>query len=165
MSRLLLKGGRVIDPASGLDATLDVVIADGRGGEAGPSGSPARGAEVLDAEGARASARVSSTSTSTCASRGARTRRPSPPAPAAAVAGGFTAVCAMPNTDPVNDNAGIDALDRRAGAAPRARSRVYPIGAITRGQQGEELAEFGDLKAGRLRRLSPTTASRWRAPA
>jgi len=63
----------------------------------------------------------------------------------AAAAGGFTAVCAMPNTDPVNDTAGITrAIVERARA--EGAVRVYPIGAITRGQMGEELAEYGDLK-------------------
>ena len=63
----------------------------------------------------------------------------------AAAAGGFTAVCAMPNTEPVNDSAGITRaiLDK---AASEGVVRVYPIGAITKGSQGEELAEFGDLR-------------------
>ena len=63
----------------------------------------------------------------------------------AAVAGGFTAVCAMPNTDPVNDSAGITRaiLDK---AAADGACRVYPIGAITKGSLGEELAEYGDLR-------------------
>src|SRR6185295_5474431 len=62
----------------------------------------------------------------------------------AAAAGGFTAVCAMPNTEPVNDQAGITRfiLDR---ARAEGVVRVYPIGAITRGSKGEELAEYGDL--------------------
>jgi len=63
----------------------------------------------------------------------------------AAAAGGFTAVCAMPNTDPVNDRAGITRaiLDR---ARADGVVRVHPIGAITRGSLGEELAEYGDLR-------------------
>jgi dihydroorotase len=63
----------------------------------------------------------------------------------AAAAGGFTAVCAMPNTEPVNDTAGITRaiLER---ARTEGAVRVYPIGAITRGSKGEELAEYGDLK-------------------
>ena len=63
----------------------------------------------------------------------------------AAAAGGFTAVCAMPNTDPVNDGAGITRaiLDR---ARADGVVRVHPIGAITRGSLGEELAEYGDLR-------------------
>src|SRR5262249_41865406 len=63
----------------------------------------------------------------------------------AAAAGGFTAVCAMPNTSPVNDTAGITrAIVEKARA--EGSVRVYPIGAITRGQLGVELAEYGDLQ-------------------
>src|SRR5512141_2243119 len=63
----------------------------------------------------------------------------------AAAAGGYTAVCAMPNAVPVNDHAGITrAMLERARA--EGAVRVYPIGAITRGQKGEEIAEFGDLR-------------------
>ena len=75
----------------------------------------------------------------------------------AAAAGGFTAVCAMPNTVPPNDNRAVTELIVR-----RAREvgvvRVYPIGCITQGQKGENLAEMGELQGGRLRRPFPTTA-------
>jgi len=63
----------------------------------------------------------------------------------AAAAGGFTAVCAMPNTDPVNDNSGITRFIVETARAEGA-VRVHPIGAITRGSRGEELAEYGDLR-------------------
>jgi len=63
----------------------------------------------------------------------------------AAAAGGYTAVCAMPNTDPVNDTAGITRLILER-AREAAAVRVYPIGAITRGSRGEELAEYGELR-------------------
>src|SRR5439155_26500571 len=63
----------------------------------------------------------------------------------AAAAGGFTTVCAMPNTAPPNDNASITRLILdRAEAAGAAR--VHPVGCISRGMKGEELAEFGELK-------------------
>jgi dihydroorotase len=63
----------------------------------------------------------------------------------AAAAGGFTAVCAMPNTEPINDQAGITRfiLDR---ARAEGAVRVYPIGAISKGSRGEEIAEYGDLR-------------------
>jgi dihydroorotase len=64
---------------------------------------------------------------------------------AAAVAGGFTAVACMPNTDPVNDNAGVtEYILKKAGEANLAR--VYPIGAVSRGQQGEQLADIAELR-------------------
>ena len=64
---------------------------------------------------------------------------------AAAVAGGFTAVACMPNTDPVNDNAGVtEYMLKKAAEANLAR--VYPIGAVSRGQRGEQLADIAELK-------------------
>ncbi|HZC68999.1 MAG TPA: amidohydrolase family protein, partial [Nitrospirales bacterium] len=64
---------------------------------------------------------------------------------AAAVAGGFTSVCCMPNTSPVNDNQSVTEfiLDKARAAG---LARVFPIGAITKGSEGKELAEFGELK-------------------
>ncbi len=62
---------------------------------------------------------------------------------AAAVAGGFTAVACMPNTNPVNDNAGVTAYVRKK-AADAQLARVYPIGAVSRGQHGEQLADIGE---------------------
>jgi dihydroorotase len=65
---------------------------------------------------------------------------------AAAVAGGFTAVACMPNTSPVNDNAGVTGYIL-AKAAEAGLARVYPIGAVSRGQSGEQLADIAELKA------------------
>jgi len=143
MSRLLLKGGRVIDPVQGVDATLDVMIADATIEEVGPRVQP-RGAQVLDVKGLvvcpgfidiHAHLREPGREDKETIATGTR----------AAAAGGFTAVCAMPNTDPVNDTAGITRAILEKARAEGA-VRVYPIGAITRGQKGEELAEYGDLK-------------------
>jgi dihydroorotase len=64
---------------------------------------------------------------------------------AAAVAGGFTAVACMPNTSPVNDNAGVTAFILQKAADARL-ARVYPIGAVSRGQQGEQLADIAELR-------------------
>src|SRR6202008_2975293 len=63
-----------------------------------------------------------------------------------AVAGGFTAVACMPNTDPVNDNAGVTEYIRKK-AADANLARVYPLGAVSRGQKGEQLADISELKA------------------
>src|SRR2546427_645532 len=65
----------------------------------------------------------------------------------AAAAGGFTAVACMPNTVPVNDDRSVTEFIRMR-SRETARVRVYPIGAISKGQQGEQLAEMGDLVAG-----------------
>jgi len=143
MSRLLLKGGRVVDPAQGLDATLDVMIAEGTIEEVGPR-VQARGAQVLDAKGLVVCPGFIDIHTH-LREPGREDKETIATGTRAAAAGGFTAVCAMPNTDPVNDTAGITrAIVERARA--EGAVRVYPIGAITRGQKGEELSEFGDLK-------------------
>jgi dihydroorotase len=141
--RLLLKGGRVLDPGQGLDGPADVALADGRVAEIGTR-LAVKGAEVVDVSGLlvcpgfidlHAHLREPGREDKETIASGTR----------AAAAGGFTAVCAMPNTEPVNDNAGIT-----RSILEKARSqgvvRVYPIGAITRGSQGQELAEYGDLR-------------------
>jgi dihydroorotase len=140
---LLLKGGRVVDPAQKLDAPRDVLIKDGRVAEVGVR-LAARGAEVVDVAGRvvcpgfidlHVHLREPGFEIKETIATGTR----------AAAAGGFTAVCCMPNTSPVNDEAAVTGL-----ILERARAegvvRVYPIGAITKGSKGEELSEFGDLK-------------------
>jgi len=143
MSRLLLRGGRVIDPAQGLDATLDVMISEGAIEEVGPRVQP-RGAQVLDLKGLVVCPGFIDIHTH-LREPGREDKETIATGTRAAAAGGFTAVCAMPNTDPVNDTAGITRSIVEKARAEGA-VRVYPIGAITRGQKGEELAEFGDLK-------------------
>jgi dihydroorotase len=141
--RLLVKGGRVLDPAQHVDGTLDLLLENGRVARLGPR-LTARGAQVVDAAGLvvapgfidlHVHLREPGREDKETIFTGTR----------AAAAGGFSAVCAMPNTEPVNDNAGLTRalLDR---AARDAVVRVYPIGAITRGSRGEELAEYGDLR-------------------
>jgi dihydroorotase len=143
MTRMLLRGGRVIDPAQGLDAALDVMVSDGAIDEVAPH-LATRGAQVVDLKGlvvcpgfidVHVHLREPGREDKETIASGTR----------AAAAGGFTAVCAMPNTTPVNDTAGIT-----RAILEKARNegvvRVYPIGAITRGQRGEELAEYGDLR-------------------
>ena len=143
MSRLLIKGGRVVDPAVGLDDDRDVLIDDGTVQDVGKRVA-SRGAEVIDAAGlvvcpgfidAHTHLREPGREDKETIATGTR----------AAAAGGYTAVCAMPNTDPVNDTAGITRLILER-AREAAAVRVYPIGAITRGSRGEELAEYGDLR-------------------
>jgi dihydroorotase len=143
---LLLTGGRVLDPSRGLDVEVgDVLIVDGKIEHAGDRVAGPDDAERLDCAGLVVSPgfvdvhchlrEPGREDVETIAS-GAR----------AAAAGGFTAVCAMPNTDPVTDNqAAVGFIIRQAQRADAAR--VYPIGAITIGQKGETLAEFGEMVA------------------
>ena len=141
--RLLLKGGRVVDPARRYDKAADVLLADGRVAQVGAR-LPARDAEVVDVTGLVVCPGFIDIHTH-LREPGREDKETIASGTRAAAAGGFTAVCAMPNTDPVNDNAGItrSILEK---ARLEGTVRVYPIGAITRGSLGQELAEYGDLR-------------------
>jgi dihydroorotase len=140
--RLVLKGGRVIDPSQGIDDRLDVLIEDGR---ITKLARPLTGrARTIDVRGLVICPGFIDLHTH-LREPGREDKETIATGTRAAAAGGFTAVCAMPNTDPVNDRAGITRaiLDR---ARADGIVRVHPIGAITRGSLGEELAEYGDLR-------------------
>ena len=143
---LLLRNGRVLDPSSNLDVVGDVLVADGVIEHAGaPLGEVRRDGDLLEIDCAgqivspgfvdvHCHLREPGREDVETIATGAR----------AAAAGGFTAVCAMPNTDPVTDNqAAVGFIIRQASRA--AAARVYPIGAISVGQKGEALAEFGEM--------------------
>ena len=141
---LFIEGGRVIDPASGTDGVRTVVVREGRIAEVAERVERPRGARVIDARGKwvtpglvdlHVHLREPGHEYKETVATGAR----------AAVAGGFTAVCAMPNTVPVNDNASVTELIL-ARAAAAGLARVYPVGAISKGSKGEELAEYGELR-------------------
>jgi dihydroorotase len=143
VSRLLLKGGRVVDPASKRFGVFDVLLDRGKVAEI-KARVTAKGAEVLDAKGLVVCPGFIDLHTH-LREPGREDKETIATGTRAAAAGGFTAVCAMPNTDPVNDQAGITrAILEKAQS--EGVVRVYPIGAITRGSRGEELAEYGDLK-------------------
>jgi dihydroorotase len=140
---LLLRGGRVIDPANNVDAVQDVLIADGKIERLGRSLEAPAGAEVVDANGKivcpgfidiHVHLREPGYEYKETVATGTR----------AAAAGGFTAVCCMANTNPVNDNGAVTDYIL-AKAKVEGVVRVYPIGAVTRGLHGEELAELAEL--------------------
>jgi dihydroorotase len=141
--RLLIRGGRVVDPSRGLDDDLDVLIEEGRVAQVGPR-LAVRGGEVMEAEGLVVCPGFIDLHTH-LREPGREDKETIATGTRAAAAGGYTAVCAMPNTDPVNDHAGITrAILERARA--EGVVRVYPIGAITRGSRGEQMSEYADLR-------------------
>src|SRR5579862_7178830 len=140
---LLIKNGRVLDPASGHDSIADVWIADGVIREVGANLN-APGAEVFDATGLivapgfidmHVHLREPGFEYAETIETGSR----------AAAAGGFTSICPMPNTSPVNDNATVTSYIIEK-ARRHAIVNVWPIGAITKGSAGEELAAIGSMK-------------------
>ncbi|MFH1176869.1 MAG: dihydroorotase [Acidobacteriota bacterium] len=142
MSRLLIRHARVVDPAQRLDEGLDILVADGKVARLGER-LDARGVEVLDAAGLVAAPGFIDVHVH-LREPGYEYKETVDSGAAAAVAGGFTAVCCMPNTRPANDSAAVtEFICARARAAGLAR--VYPIGAISKGLAGEELAEMGEM--------------------
>ena len=140
---LLVKNGRVIDPASGTDAVMDVLLDGALISKVGAN-LAANGAEIFDAKGLivapgfidlHCHLREPGQEMSETIETGTR----------AAARGGFTAVCTMPNTQPVNDSASVTrGIVERAAAA--ASVRVWPIGAASVGSKGEALAEIAAMK-------------------
>ena len=143
--KLLLKGGRVVDPASGRDGEFDVLVEDGRIARVGKS-LPAEGADVLAVKPGWIVAPGLIDIHVHLREPGQEHKETIATGTASAVAGGFTAVACMPNTDPVNDHPGITELILRK-AAEADLARVYPIGAVSIGSRGEQMAEFGAQKA------------------
>jgi len=144
---LLLKNGRVLDPATNTDAAMDVLLDGERIAELAPAGKcseKAKKAEIFDAAGLivapgfidiHAHLREPGQENSETIETGTRS----------AARGGFTAVCCMPNTKPVNDNASVTRfiMDR---AKADATVRVWPIGAASVGSKGEAIAEIAAMK-------------------
>ncbi|MFL5555958.1 MAG: dihydroorotase [Gemmatimonadaceae bacterium] len=143
MKPILLHGGTLVDPSQRLEERGDLLIIDGAIAEIGASLGGPDDADVIDCTDLIVSPgfidvhchlREPGREDVETIATGAR----------AAAAGGFTAVCAMPNTDPVTDNqAAVGFIVRQAQRAGAAR--VYPIGAISVGQEGKALAEFGEM--------------------
>ncbi|HPS78499.1 MAG TPA: dihydroorotase, partial [Thermoanaerobaculaceae bacterium] len=142
MSRLLIKHARVVDPSQRLDEGLDILIADGKVARLGARLED-RDATLLDGTGLVATPGFIDVHAH-LREPGFEHKETIATGSAAAVAGGFTAVCCMANTQPVNDSAAVTELIRsRATAANLAR--VHPIGAVSKGLAGEELAELGEM--------------------
>ncbi|MBI4593577.1 MAG: dihydroorotase [Candidatus Rokubacteria bacterium] len=140
---LLIRNGRVIDPANTVDAVLDVLIDGGVITRVGAKLAAPEGAEVIDATGKIVSPGLIDIHVH-LREPGFEYKETIATGTRAAAAGGFTTVCCMANTQPVNDNRSITdyILDR---ARTEGVVRVHPIGAVTRGLQGEELSELAEL--------------------
>lgn len=144
MGKLLLKGGRVVDPANGRDGDFDVLIEDDRIARVG-KGLAVDGARVVDIPSGLVVCPGLVDMHVHLREPGQEHKETVATGTAAAVAGGFTAVACMPNTSPVNDNAGVTGYILKK-AAEANLARVYPIGAVSRGQQGEQLADIAELR-------------------
>lgn len=142
--KLLLKGGRVVDPANHLDGEFDVLIDGGRIAAIGRS-VPGDGARVMSLEKGWIVAPGLIDIHVHLREPGQEHKETIATGTAAAAAGGFTAVACMPNTDPVNDHPGVTELILRK-AADANLTRVYPIGAVSIGSRGEQLAELAAQK-------------------
>lgn len=149
MTSFLIRGGRLIDPARNVDAAHDIFLRDGRVAEVDAPGK-------LDALAAKEHAEIISAKGLVVApglvdihvhlrEPGQGYKETIATGTAAAAAGGFTSVCAMPNTIPVNDS--VETTRWMQSAERGAVIRVFPIAAATRGSMGEALTEYGALKA------------------
>jgi dihydroorotase len=142
--RILLKGGHVVDPAAGVNGAVDVLIGDdGTIARVGRD-LPAEGATVFDIPRGWIVAPGFIDMHVHLREPGQEQKETIATGTAAAVAGGFTAVACMPNTDPVNDQSSVTQLIVRK-AAQAGLARVYPIGAVSRGSKGEQLADIAEL--------------------
>ena len=142
MTNYLIRNGRIIDPGRGVDLIGDVLVRDGRIAKIAPS-IAANGAEVIDATGLVVAPGFIDLH---CHLRdpGFEYKESIATGTAAAARGGFTTVCAMPNTDPpIDTRATVEYVLRTAAAS--AFARVLPIGCVTQGRAGNALAELGDL--------------------
>jgi dihydroorotase len=141
--RILIKGGHVIDPGR-WNGPADVLIEDGRIAGIAPNLPVPQQARTIDAAGRLVLPGFVDVHVH-FREPGFEYKETIQSGTAAAVAGGFTSVCCMPNTNPVNDNQSITEfmLDRAKAAG---QAHVFPIGAITKGSEGKELAEIGDLR-------------------
>jgi dihydroorotase len=141
----LLRGGRVVDPVNGLDGAFDILVDGAVIAKIGRD-LPVDGATVVDVPRGLVLCPGLIDMHVHLREPGQEHKETVATGTASAVAGGFTAVACMPNTSPVNDSATVTGLIL-AKAAAAGLARVYPIGAVSKGQKGELLADIAELKA------------------
>ncbi len=143
MGSILIRGGHLVDPSQSIDKKTDLLIMDGKVEAVGDQVAGTEGIQEIDASGKIVAPGLIDVHVH-LREPGGEHKETIDTGLDAAVSGGFTAVCAMPNTDPVIDSpAGIRFIVAQAEKAKKAR--VYPLGAITESQQGEKLAAIGEM--------------------
>jgi len=143
--KLVIANGYVIDPAQEMNAGRNLLIEDGRVVDLLARAEPLpEDAQIVDATGLIVAPGFIDLHTH-LREPGQEYKETIASGVAAAVAGGWTSVCAMPNTDPINDNPALTRFMIEQGQAAKL-ANVFPIGAITKGSGGKELAEMGEMK-------------------
>ena len=157
--KLLLTGARIIDPSQNIDSRLDIFLEDGKVAKIGTNLSKSTKSKdtekitkIIDLAGMIIVPGLIDMHTH-LREPGFEYKETIASGAAAAVAGGFTSIACMPNTNPINDNRSITEFIRRK-AAEAALANVYPIGAISRNSEGSQLTEFWDLKEAGIVALS-----------
>ena len=143
MEKLIIRGGRVIDPAQRLDDTLDILIENGKISALGKQ-LAAEDAAIIDASGKLVTPGLVDIHVH-LRDPGLEYKEDIASGTRSAVAGGFTSIACMPNTKPVNDNHAITSYILQK-AAKEGSCRVFPLASITKGMAGESLTEMGELK-------------------
>ncbi len=157
--KLLLTGARVIDPSQSIDSRLDIFLEDGKIAKVGTNLSKStktkdseKITKIMDLSGMIIVPGLIDMHTH-LREPGFEYKETIASGAAAAVAGGFTSIACMPNTDPVNDNRSITEFIRRK-ASDAAMANVYPVGAISKNSDGSQLTEFWDMKEAGIVALS-----------
>ena len=147
MKRLLIRNGRVVDPSQGLDQGMDILVEDGIVAAIGERlEAPAR-VKTIDAAGLVVAPGFIDLHTH-LREPGLEYKETIESGSRAAVAGGFTAICCMADTEPANDDPSVTTFIRER-AEQAGLARVYPVGALSKGLEGQEMAEIGEMaKAG-----------------
>ena len=154
MTPTLIKGGRVIDPEMGMDGVMDIYIENGKIAAIGNEKRKTQNSKskIIDASGKLVVPGLIDMHTH-LREPGHEYKETIQTGCLAAAHGGFSSICCMPNTEPVNDNQSVtDYILRKANMA--CGVRVYPVGAISRGLRGQGLAEYGEMKAAGVIALS-----------
>ncbi|MCX5858307.1 MAG: dihydroorotase [Proteobacteria bacterium] len=141
----LIRGGRILDPASGRDGIFDLLIQNGQIARIDPQIAPPPGTEIIDATGLLVVPGLVDIHTH-LREPGYEYKETILTGSKAAAAGGFTSLACMANTDPPNDNSSVTEFIRER-AQEAGLANIYPVGAISKGLKGESLAEIGSMVA------------------